>query len=558
MKTIYLNLEDDVAKITAKIKAEKSNAVVLVVPKQSFIFSDSINLRLLKKQVDLLKKKVSILTMDEKGQMFAEEAGFELKFLPKTLQSSSVSDIRPRQTKSPASHALPKEVPVVSEASEAPVAPTPKKTLIKKTTPKVTPTVVTSATARPQFTNVTVAPKVDKFDNVFIPPENNKLELPQRKSYRKYFVGFVAISLSIFVFLALVVLPNSTINVYAKAQQLSRDLDVVVDISATTPDSSSVTIPAVAVTETRPFAGEFQTNGKKEVGSKAEGRVAIYNFTGSPINLKSATTTLTVGNKTYFFKNDEAGLKPVTTASDDANASVADIIAAEGGESFNLPAGTRVEISNQAFGSQPQRLYAKTVSQVVGGSSRFVSVVSPEDFVRAKDDLTKKIVDELNTQLKVHSVALVDGAYTANIKNFTPDRPEGTESPNFAASIEVEIKGLAFNEESLKQLVRQRLIMSMGKNRKLQEVSADTVIYKIKNLDTETGKMLLSIHYESKAIPSLDTEDIRRQIAGRSKSEASELILANSDVETVEITLQPFWQRSLPRMASKIQIEVKE
>lgn len=556
MKTIYLNLDDDVAKIIAKIKAEKSSEVVLVMPKHSFIFSDSINLRLLKKQVDLLRKRVSVLTMDEKGQMFAEEAGFELKFLPKTLRTSSVADIRPRKTKVPESQQIPRRTRLVAQPSESldPIGANPGHVASKREGPKSNVSTVKRSIASPIVQESTI----DKFDNVFVPPENQRLELPPRRSHRKLFIGFVALSLITFVFLALVVLPNASINVHAKAQPLSRDLDVTVSLDSAESDASMISVPAVAVNEARPVSGEFQANGKKEVGSKAEGRVAIYNFTGNPLTLKSATTTLTVGNKTYYFKQDATGLRPVSSTGDDANASVADIIAAEGGEPFNLPAGTRVEIANQAFGSQPQRLYAKTVSQVVGGSSRFISVVSGDDLSKAKEQMTKQVVDEINGQLKTRSVALVDGAYTITIPNFTPDRPEGTESPNFAASMQVEIKGLAFNEDNLKQLVRQRLIMSMGKNRKLQDSSQDTVIYKIKNLDLENGKVLLSIHYESQAIPALDIAELQREITGKSKAEASEVILANPDVETVEITLHPIWQRSLPRMAGKIDIQVQE
>src|SRR5438477_11512540 len=65
--TIYINLEDDVSAVAARLKRERSPQVVLVCPKRCFLFSDPINLKLLKTQVDLLGKEVYILTMDEKG-----------------------------------------------------------------------------------------------------------------------------------------------------------------------------------------------------------------------------------------------------------------------------------------------------------------------------------------------------------------------------------------------------------------------------------------------------------------------------------------------------------
>src|SRR5690242_4291351 len=93
--SIYINLEDDVSAITARLKKERSAQAVLVCPKRCFLFSDPINLKLLKKQTDLLGKEVFVLTMDEKGRAYAQAAGFGLRTLPGTARSHGVSDIQP-------------------------------------------------------------------------------------------------------------------------------------------------------------------------------------------------------------------------------------------------------------------------------------------------------------------------------------------------------------------------------------------------------------------------------------------------------------------------------
>ncbi len=92
--SIYINLEDDVSKIVVRLKHNASSQVVLVCPKRCFLFSDPINLKLLKKQTDLLGKELFILTMDEKGQMYAVEAGFQLKQMPKGRPAGGFSDVK--------------------------------------------------------------------------------------------------------------------------------------------------------------------------------------------------------------------------------------------------------------------------------------------------------------------------------------------------------------------------------------------------------------------------------------------------------------------------------
>lgn len=547
IKTIYLNLEDDVAKIVAQLQRHSAQELVLVFPKQSFMFSDSINMRLLKKQVDLLRKKVYVLTMDEKGKMYAQEAGFELKFLPKSSRTSSVSDIRRasgnRAHFSVAAPVEPIEEDFIEEEPE-PIVP-PRKVLRKK------PAVSTSNIHVP-----VPAQRVRATDNVYVPPSKENLKVRPKKTYRKYTIGFIAISMIVVLVLVLVVLPSATVNVYAKSQIVSRDIDIIADVNANNIDSAKLTIPATAVNETQNISSDFQTLGKREVGSKSQGRIAIYNLTGSPITLRAGTTTLTAGSKTYVFNADQNLIRSVS-GPNDTNPPVADIVAVDGGEGSNLPAGTRLEITNQAFGSQPERLYAKTVSQVIGGSSRFISVVTSDDIKTAQEQLTQKVVDTVNQELKNDSRMIVNGSYTVSVSSFGTDKPEGTESPTFSASAQVSITGLAINENELKQMVRQRLMLSLGDTKTLQDPSNDKVVYRTKNIDGTNGIMQLSLNYESVAIPNIDTNNLKNQLAGKSKAEAAELILSNPDIDKTEITVQPAWQSSIPRFTSKIKLELK-
>ncbi len=566
MKTIYLNLEDDVAKTVAKIKAYRGEEVVLVIPKDSYLLGDSINLRLLKKQVDLLRTKVSVLTMDITGKMYAREAGFPLKRLPRVAPSKSFSDVRPSGgTKIFSPHEVEEDVEL------EPALP-PRKKIVRKAAPIVA---AAASVAAPRVNSAKVyksqrqvaadnlpsdwlTEAKDKTrplsENIYMPPESGAKQLPRRRSYMKWLMGFVAVALIAVLVLVLVVLPAATVTIYAKAQSVSRDLEVVINSNASGVDPSRLTLPATAVSETKQVSQSFNVNGKKEVGAKAQGRVAIYNLTGSPLNLRAATTALTVGSRTYYFTGDQNGIVALESATSDQNATTADIIAGEGGEDFNLPAGTRVEINNQAFGSQPQRLYAKTVTQVIGGSSRFISVISTEDITGSQTALIRNAVDEINRGLGDRK--LVDGAYAVELQNFTTDKPEGTETTTFNASATVVVRGLAFNESDMREMVRGRLLQTLGDDKTLQDPANDVMVNKIGKLDFEAGLMQLSLHYESKALPTIDQNALASQLAAKSQKEAEDLLLENPDIEKVDIKLAPSWQTDFPRISSKIKVEV--
>lgn len=576
-KTLYLNVEDDVTKIANKVKAQEADQIVLVIPKNSYLFADIINLRLLKKQVDLLGKEVAILTMDEKGQSYATAAGFALQHLPRVKKSNSLSDVR-------IAPPLEKPAAVIVDKPEVASKPRVKKVraqaesrLQKKPKPReqvttVAPSVSTarvlkdrtrsfSPTISDDSTRVSnikrqaeITP--EKLDNVYIPAADKSGKAPQRKSFKRWVFGFVVIGLIVVLVLGLIVLPSATITVQADSQTVSRDLDILVDSSLQSPDAARLSLPATKIDETRPASRSFTVNGKKEIGSRAEGRVALYNLTGSALTLRASTTVLTVGSKNYLFKQDQPNVAALSSAQNDGNATVADIVAQEGGEDYNLPAGTRVEITNQAFGSQPQRLYAKTISQVIGGSSRFVSVVTQEDITASQQALTQSVVEEINNGLS-DTQKLVNGAYTVDVQEYASDQPLDSEATNFTASANIAVRGLAFDEQALKDMIRQRLLQTIGKDKLLQEPVLDSIVYKINNLNLETGIMELIIHYESKALPVIDRRALLPDLVGKSQQEASDLILTNPHVSSVEIDLRPFWQSALPRFSNKIELIVK-
>lgn len=559
IKTLYLNLEDDITKITARLKKEVSSELVLVFPKKSFLFADSINLRLLKKQADILGKKLSILTMDEMGQMYAKEAGFDLKFLPKRIVNKNFSDIRPGiEFSHSASQAQPLAVSV---------EPVVEKKLLRKISRPVAVRMDGSGKAplrRVAVPNISVhqgnkenAQQDDLVQALFDEAPAFEQELTQKKvrGYRKFAIGIISVVLIIVLLVVFVILPRAQILVYAKSQPITRDIDVLLNSATTNSDVRSPFLQAERVQETMTAEESFATTGKKEVGTKAHGTVKIFNLTSNPLNLKAATTTLTLGNKNYTFILDQAGIKP--SSNKEEGSVSAEIIASNGGEDYNLPAGTRIEITNQVFGSNPQFLYAKTETPIVGGTSRFISIISEEDLVKAKTALENKIIEELRTKLKDSNLIIPDKGYTITFNSFVPDKLAGTESPNFTATAKVDIKGLAFDSSQLSQLMRDRIVTNLSGNRTLQDPSLDNIKYEVKVMDIVAGTATLSVHYESQAIAELDLEGLMPQLLGKTKQEAGEILLSADDVDRVEVLLKPSWQSTLPRFSQRVNIEIK-
>lgn len=562
--SIYINLDDDVSKIFERIKKERSEELILVCPKRCFLFNDSINLRLLKKQTDLLKKTIHILTMDERGQTYAKEAGFTLKFLPKVSKSSHMSDIG--------------SVQGLRRMKNGPDEKEPEKQQMKETgnLNKIRHSSVNELSdnkllVKKEFGKAksNLLPKIQISDNIFSKGVLSDLahEKKDKHLWRVIF-GFVAIAAAIVFYIFFFVLPKGEVIIYPKFESLVRDLEITAGLAIKSPDATKLVIPGSRVQETIKITQKFESKGKKEVGSKATGFVRIYNFTKLPLNLKASTTTLKLAGRNYALLSDINALKPTlyknqkTKEIDESSlGGPFEISASEGGEEANIPGDTRMEITNQVLGSKPQVVYAKTEGPITGGTSRYLSFVSESDVDEAKKNLTKAAFEKAQDKLITKKLSLVDNGYTTEIVGFTMNNPVGSESPSFEASLEIKFNGLAINIEDLKGLIIERIKQTLAENKSLEsENDFGKMSIKFKEIDTKYELGVLSVNFQGKVWYNL-SDNLKyypSEFKGKTPEEVNEILSKDMEINRVDITIAPSWQKTFPKIISNITIKVEK
>jgi hypothetical protein len=540
--SIYINLEDDVPKVIARIKKEKNSSLVLVCPKRCFLFNDSINLRLLKKQTDLLGKEVFILTMDERGQMYAKEAGFSLKFLPQAKKSNGFSD--------------------VVKKTQTVLQPMP---INEKPKVLAKPTVSQELKAAKQYENQAL-PQVEVKDVIFPKEVEETYKIHKKSKFNQSLLYSLSVAcLVVVLVLVFLILPKAKIVLYAKAEPVTRDIEVAISTQNQAPDVARLLLPASKVSNKVDVSGKFSTQGKKEVGSKASGLVRIYNFTKLPINLKASTTSFTLGNRNYVLVKDAMGIKPTvyknsqTKEVDEVSLSETyEIVSEQGGESYNIPAGTRIEITNQIFGSRPLLLYAKTQTPISGGNSRYLSVMSEQDLSYARQQLGDMLLAKFNEQLKAQNLAIVDKAYVLDGISFVPDKPAGTESPSFNATLSATVNALAFKPLEMENLINARIKQTILGNKTIDFDSSAKMTFKLKTIDLASESATILAHFEGFAFYNINPESFGSQLTGKSQNQASEILRSKAEIDTIEITLAPTWQKNLPFFNKRIEILVEK
>ncbi len=590
--SIYINLEDDVSKIVTRLKHQSARQVVLVCPKRCFLFSDSINLRLLKKQADILGKEVSVLTMDEKGQLYAKEAGFDIKFLSKSPNTSSFSDIKKLHSpeKKIESAVITKSDPLnlalVSESVKKPnqsglISQNKIHTQVKTghLQTKIFADKISSAKKALNVSNtiehsgrvisksvpaLALTEAVNVTETFFAPVERPAVFPEEGKSYiAKTVTGlFVVLSVAVLV-LVYFVLPKATVVVYPKSEPVTRDMEISLSPSIKSADPVKLTLPGIKIEESINISDKFSSQGKKQVGNKSSGTVKIYNFTKAPLNLKAGTTILSVGGRSYNLTDDISGLKPTVYKNSQTKevdvSSLAEsvgIVAVQGGEDSNLPAGTRVEIANQVFGSRPQFLYAKTDTEITGGTTRYLSVISQDDVNLAKSTLEARGLEQVRQKLAQSGLILADKAFIEDSAQFASDNPTGTQTPSFTASLSAKISGLAFKKEDMATLIFQRINQTLSSNKTLEAKNPDQTDYKAKSFDQANSLVVLNVHFEGQAVYNIDLKNIAPELVGKTQSEVNEILRSKAEIDRVDIILAPAWQTKFPKFASKINVTI--
>lgn len=231
-----------------------------------------------------------------------------------------------------------------------------------------------------------------------------------------------------------------------------------------------------------------------------------------------------------------------------------EVQAAQGGDSYNLPEGTRLEITNQVFGSKPQFLYAKTATSISGGTTRYLSVVSDQDISDSKTALEDKLLQNIRADLQQKNLTLADKSYNIQDLQFTADKPSGTQSPSFTSDIKAQITGLAFSQDQLKQLIMDRISRSLSGDKTLY--AGDSALnFTLKNLDLNNNTMVLDVHFEGAAVYNISLDGIAKSLVGKTQNQVNELLKSRDDVDRIDITLAPIWQKTFPFFSGKITVK---
>lgn len=541
--TIYIDADDEITAIIEKVRAANSNIVALVPPKRAPALQSIVNLKLLQRAARTAKKNLVLVTSEPALLPLAGTVGM---MVAKTVSS------KPEVPEAPKVNDPPDELESeVVESGEDPVldsaAPIGELAGADAADEAVETIEVGDDETKPG--------KDQKVDKKKAKPDK-KLKVPNFNSFRNKMLlaGGALILIVILFFLANVILPSAKIVIKTDSTNVTANLNVTAATTANSVDTNKLVVPMINQELKKTDSEKAPATGQRDDGTKASGTMALTNcIDDGQSHTVPAGTSFSSSDKT-FASDKSVTLKPAVFSAGTCVSGAlgfsqtVDVSAGGNGDSYNL--------SSRAYTASISGIKANG-SDMTGGTSKIVKIVSQGDIDGAKQKVLDRIKPDAEKELKAKFDAL--GAVVIG-ETLKAGDPTVTSSPNANAegtevsvSITVTYTEAGVKKDDLKQVIEAEVKRQIDTSKQqVQDAGLDNAVYKVtSSTPTETKFQLQTV---ATAGPALDTEGIKKAVAGKKKGETTSIILARPGIKDVDISYSPFWVYGTPKNTDHIHI----
>ncbi len=531
-KTIKILKNEQIVDLIKKIKTLKGDEVVFDIPGQSVLAKDPHNFSLMKKSAAAMGKTVIIRTDDPNIKSLTTRAGLLLDDEANTIEEAP----KPRLTRK-------------VKFSDIGASTMPRST--KKTSPQI------------HTTKETPLMPVDTEEFMEARPSKSRFSKVTSKFSKFFVLGIVVLVLAVFGLAVL--LPKSEITVYARSEPVVRDIEISVDKTNRTINSTNLTVPGEALNREISHTKNFPATGVKLSGTKATGKVQLYNFTKNTLTLKASTTTLIIAGRKYSFVKDVTGLRPTAKIGQggqqemDKTSLIApvDIVAQQVGQDYNAAADLRVEVQNAALGQAD--VYGETNGAISGGNSTETKIVSQADIDNAlkaiQAELPQLVEEEIASANSNDSIKVLSNAVKSEILAQTTNKEANAEANEFDMTIIARVTGLSYNEDDVKTLVIEKINSVLSEDKYLLMDGKQEITASFKSIDIDKGTGVLAVHFETIAAYRVENTNLSKLLAGKDAVEIKEILLTKPEIDRVDVEFSPFFVNKAPRFNGKIYIK---
>lgn len=532
--TVYIDIEDDITAIIEKINDSTEKIVALVPPKRSTALSSVVNLKLIHKIAQDQNKRVVLITTDKTIVSLAGGIGM---YVASNLQSAPAI---------PVVAAPPDELPSEIIRDDDPA--------LGKSTTKAS--LAASAGAIAAASGEEVVDDLSKGDSklkkVLKTPKVPDFNRFKKKIFLLIFGGLGLVTLLIWAFYYA---PRAHIVLAGQTNRLPTEVSFTADTALKQTDFDKKLLPATSKEIKRENTESFTPTGEKDLGKKASGTMTVTNCIddGAPHTLPKGT--IFSSEQLSFASTEAVTLAPALYSGSECKSAnfglskTVPVTATKGGDQYNL--------SGRNYNTSPSGILA-TGSDMSGGTSEVVKIVSQSDVDKAKEAALKKLREGAKAELAKEfdeAAYVLSESYGEDIGDFKPSVPVGerADSASLAGSATFYILGV--DRAVMEEFLRGEQQPKLQTNQAIFKTGLDEAKL-AKTGAKSAGRQTFTLTTDGFAGPDANIDKLRGELAGQSFGKAKSALEAIPGVSEAKIDLSPFWVFSMPRRSGNITITI--
>lgn len=397
-------------------------------------------------------------------------------------------------------------------------------------------------------------PKKDKRPTISLASRSRRSNQPAHK------VGLIVLTCASIIVLGTVVF-FSTGKAQVTIKPVSTPLSLSLTVSASDNNSSvdlaRMSIPGQVFNVQKTVSQSFPATGHVDVAQKARGTMTVYNELTADQPLIATTRFESADHHIYHTLTSVIVPAGKTVSGKLVPGSInVQVIADKAGQDYNVAVGlfSIPAFKEKGDTTKYQKVYGQSTTEMRGGTSGKAVVATDSDLASAKKALSTLVTTSIQEELKsqINNLKVINDSQPI-VGEVTSNGTIDTTNNTFTANLSGSLKTVGFKKEDLDELVSQYI-----DKRNNMTILADKTTLTYDNIRWDDSKSALSftVKIDGTGYEKVDRQKIITGLLGKNDKQIKAYLGGISGISSANVSLSPFWVRSIPKDQDKVHVEI--
>lgn len=319
-------------------------------------------------------------------------------------------------------------------------------------------------------------------------------------------------------------------------------------------------VPAQVLEEREERTFTFQATGEEEVNTHAEGTITVYNgYSSEAQPLVVSTRFLSADGK--LFRTVENVVVPgarIEGGQIVSSSTQVRVRADQAGESHNI-GPTEFSIPGFQGTDKYMAFYGKSTSNIGGGFSGVRTVATQDDIDNAKRSVEEQMLPGIEERLREkipETLLTLDASLNKGMAQLEVPIKAGQPVDTFEIYAVAQARVFLVNEDDMDAAIAHAFSSADEFDSNFELGQSRDIEYAVQEIDYEKGTTKVTVNVRQLFVRKLDAAALTARVQGKSEAEVRGVLARSEELAGAQVRFWPFWVHSVPNNSSQIKVEV--